>query len=92
MPKRRRKVSFTKAQRTELEPFVAHGKKSAREINRARVLLLAEEGKGGSESARLLGLSRETVYNMCKKSQAKAHHPLRGASWSSSRMGARPFC
>jgi transposase len=76
MPKRRRKVPLTKAQRTELETFVAHGKKSAREINRARVLLLAEEGKGDSEIARLLGLSRGTVYNVCKKYQAKAHHPL----------------
>jgi DNA-binding CsgD family transcriptional regulator len=76
MPKRRRKVPLTKAQRTELETFVAHGKKSAREINRARVLLLAEEGKGDSEIARLLGLSRGTVYNVGKKYQAKAHHPL----------------
>jgi len=55
MPKPRRKVHLTKAQSTELEAFVARGKKSAREINRARVLLLAEEGKGDSDIARLLG-------------------------------------
>jgi hypothetical protein len=53
MPKRQRKIHLTKAQRAELETFVAHGKKSAREINRARVLLLAEEGRGDSEIARL---------------------------------------
>ena len=57
MPKRRRKVHLTKLQRTELETFGAHGKKSAREINRARVVLLAEEGKSDNEIARLLGLS-----------------------------------
>jgi putative transposase len=76
MPKRRRKVHLTKPQRTELETFVAHGKKSAREINRARVLLLAEEGKSDSEIARLLGLSRGTVYNVRRKYQAQAHRPL----------------
>ena len=37
MPQRRRKVHLTNPQRAELETFVAHGKKSAREINRARV-------------------------------------------------------
>jgi putative transposase len=76
MPERRGKVHLTKTQRTELEAFVAHGKKSAREINRARVLLLAEEGKGDSEIARLLGLSRGTVYNVRQKYQAKARRPL----------------
>jgi putative transposase len=76
MPKRHRKVHLTKAQRTELEAFVARGKKSAREINRARVLLLAEEGKGDSEIARLLGLSRGTVYNVRKRYQTKARQPL----------------
>lgn len=76
MPKRRRKVHLSKAPRTELETFVAHGKKSAREINRARVLLLAEEGKSASASARLLGLSRGTVYNVRKQYAPKARQPL----------------
>ncbi len=76
MPKRRTKVHLTKTQRTELEPFVAHGKKSAQEINRARVSLLAAEGIGDSEIARLLGLSRGTVYNVCQKYQTKGRSPL----------------
>jgi transposase len=76
MPKRHRKVHLTKPQRTELETFVAHGKKSAREINRARVLLLAEEGTSDSDSAQLLGLARGTIYNVRMKYQAKARRPL----------------
>jgi transposase len=76
MPKRHRKVHLTKPQRTELETFVAHGKKSAREINRARVLLLAEEGKSDSDSAQLLGLARGTIYNVRMNYQAKARRPL----------------
>jgi hypothetical protein len=32
MPQHRRKVTLTSAERTELEAFVARGKKSAREI------------------------------------------------------------
>lgn len=90
MPKRRRKVHLSKAQRSELETFVAYGKKSAREINRARVLLLAEEGKGDSEIARLLGLSRGTVYNVGKKYQAKARQPLGEVRQDAPRSG-RPI-
>jgi putative transposase len=90
MPKRRKKIPLTKTQRTELETFVAYGKKSAREINRARVLLLAEEGKSDSEIARLLGLSRGTVYNVGKKYQAKARHPLEEVLQDAPRSG-RPI-
>lgn len=90
MPKCRRKVHLSKAQRTELETFVAHGKKSAREINRARVLLLAAEGKGDSDIARLLGLSRGTVYNVCQKYQTKGLSPLGGDLHDAPRSG-RPL-
>jgi putative transposase len=90
MPKHRRKVPLTKAQCTELEAFVAHGKKSAREINRARVLLLAEEGKGDSDIARLLGLSRGTVYNVRKTYESRARRPLREVLQDAPRPG-RPI-
>src|SRR5262245_29946959 len=90
MPKRRRKVHLTNAQCVELETFVAHGKKSAREINRARVLLLAAEGKGDSEIARLLGLSRGTVYNVRKRYGTKALKPIREVLKDAPRSG-RPL-
>ena len=76
MPKHRRKVHLTNSQRAELATFVARGKKSAREINRARVLLLAAEGKSDSDIARLLGLARGTVYNVRRKYHAQARRPL----------------
>ncbi len=37
---------------------------------------MAEEGKSDSDSARLLGLSRGTVYNVRKKYATKARQPL----------------
>jgi transposase len=76
MPQHRRKVTLTSAERTELEAFVARGKKSAREITRARILLLAAEGKGDSEIARLLSISRGTVYNVRQRYTQKARAPL----------------
>jgi transposase len=90
MPKHGSKISLTKAQYTELETFVAHGKKSAREINRARVLLLAADGKGDSEIARLLGLSRATVYNVRTKYERRARLPLREVLPDAPRSG-RPL-
>src|SRR5215813_7998750 len=72
MPTRRRKVHLTQPQRTELDTFVAHGKKSASEI------------------ARLLGLSRGTVYNVRRKYQAQARRPL-GEVWHDAPRSGRPI-
>jgi hypothetical protein len=49
MPEKRRAVRLTTAARDVLEKFVAHGKKSARAINRARVLLLLDEARPVTE-------------------------------------------
>jgi putative transposase len=73
MRKTHRAVKLTKAERGELETFVAHGKRSARAITRARILLLADEGRKDRALAELLGVSRGTVYNVRKKYQQKAH-------------------
>jgi hypothetical protein len=45
MPRKRRAVHLTKAGRGDLERFVAQGKRSARAITRARILLLSDEGR-----------------------------------------------
>jgi hypothetical protein len=56
--------------------FVARGKKSARVITRARILLLGHEGRGATDIARLLGVTRRTVYNVWDRYHAKGHRPL----------------
>jgi len=73
MPKPRKAVTLTKAEREGLETFVAHGKRSARAITRARILLLSDEGRKERELTEILGVSRGTVYNVRKKYQQKAH-------------------
>lgn len=50
-----------------MEAFVKQGKKSARAITRARILLFAHETRPDEDIAALLGVSRPTVYTMRKK-------------------------
>jgi putative transposase len=76
MPQTRRAVKLTKAERGALETFVAHGKRSARAITRARLLLLSDEGRKERELTEILGVSRGTVYNVRKKYQQKAHRHI----------------
>jgi transposase len=73
MRKKQRGVALTKAEREALEQFVARGKKSARAITRARILLLADEGRKDKELMEILGISRGTAHNVRKKYQQKAH-------------------
>jgi transposase len=73
MPKQQRAVTLTRTERGVLEKFVAQGKKSARAITRARLLLLADEGRKDRELTAILGVSRGTVYNVRKRYQRQAH-------------------
>jgi transposase len=73
MARKRLNVKLTQDDYEFLTTYVAHGQKSARHINRARILLLAHEGKNDREIATLLGLSRVTVYHIRKK----YHHQTR---------------
>ena len=73
MPRIRRVVRLTKAERGALENFVAHGKKSARAITRARILLLSDEGRKERELTEIWGVSRGTVSNVRKQYQTKTH-------------------
>jgi transposase len=54
-------VHLTDEEHTALTQFVSRGQKSAREITRARTLLLAHEGKTDAEITALLGISRPTI-------------------------------
>jgi len=61
MPKKIYIVDLTKEERTYLLDFIKSGKQSARKLNRARVLLLADEGKADGEIAEALHTGTATV-------------------------------
>src|SRR5215510_4116686 len=67
MPRKLYDVHLTPQDREQLETFVKQGKKSARAITRARILLFADEQKGDDNIGTLLGISRPTVYHLRKK-------------------------
>jgi putative transposase len=69
MQRKHRASILTQEERHELERFVARGKKSTREITRARILLLLQEGRRATEVAQTLGVSRGTIYNVCQKAR-----------------------
>jgi transposase len=71
MSKKQSAVKLTPDERHELEMFVTRGKKSAREITRARILLLAQDGRRVTDIAQTLGVSRGTIYNVYKRYQRK---------------------
>jgi transposase len=50
-----------------LREFVKKGRKSAREITRARILLLANQQKGDTKIAEILGVGRNTVWRTMKR-------------------------
>lgn len=60
-------VVLSRQERKALESFVSCGNKNAREINRARILLLSDAGKRIQEIVDLLHTSRPTVSTMRKK-------------------------
>lgn len=70
---KRQAVRLTPAERDVLETFVAHGTKSARAINRARILLLLDEGRREKELTTILGVSHGTIYNVRQKDLQKEH-------------------
>ena len=61
MPKKIYIVDLTEEERTYLLDFIKNGKQAARKFNRARILLLADEGKADSEIAEALHTGTATV-------------------------------
>ena len=61
MPKKRYVVDLTPEERDTLLGMVRRGRASARQLSRARVLLLADEGRKDEEITDVLHVSRPTV-------------------------------
>ncbi len=61
------KIKLSEQDIQKLEKFVSQGKKSAREINKARILLMSMEGIQNQEIAKILGISKQTIYAAQKK-------------------------
>src|SRR6266487_1399818 len=76
MPRKLYYVHLNAQEREQLETFVKHGKKSARAITRARILLFADEQKTDEDIVTLLGISRPTVYYLRKKYQERTSQPI----------------
>ena len=61
------KISLTGKEVKNLTDFIARGRKSARELTRARILLLIHDGKTEMEIKEILRISRATVSNIKKR-------------------------
>jgi transposase len=72
MPQKSPAVCLTAEERDLLEKFVAHGRKSARAMHRARILLLLDEARLEKDVAPILGVSRGTIHNVRTKYLQKA--------------------
>jgi transposase len=90
MPKKSPAVRLTAEERDLLEKFVAHGRKSARAINRARVLLLLDEERSEKDVTTTLRVSRGTLHNVRTKYLQKADEPILDILYEAPRSG-RPI-
>jgi putative transposase len=64
MPERLYPIQLSEEERQQLQKYVKQGKKSARAINRARILLLADEQQTDEEITKVLGVNRTTIYRV----------------------------
>ena len=62
-----KRIKLTKEEVKYLQEFIKKGKKSARALTRAHVLLLAHRGDKETTIAEILNISRATVSNIKKK-------------------------
>src|SRR4051812_37410076 len=58
----RYRVELSQAERGELTALLSGGKRSARKLKRAQILLAADAGAGDEEIARAVGVGGSTVY------------------------------
>lgn len=71
MPKRSQPVELRTDETAYLQRYISQGKRSARAIKRAHVLLHRHAGKRPQESAELAGVSLATVYHICHRYHAE---------------------
>jgi transposase len=69
MPKTSQPIELSPVEQAYLERYVSHGKRSARAIKRAHLLLHRHAGKSPKESAELAAVSLGTVYNVGRRYQ-----------------------
>jgi transposase len=69
MPQKVYHVQLSSRDRRQLENYVTHGKRAARAVTRARILLLADEHYDDEEIMEVLRVSRPTVAKMRRKYQ-----------------------
>lgn len=86
MPKKIYIVDLTKEERTYLLDFIRSGKHSARKLNRARILLHADEGKTDGEISKALHTGMSTVQ---RTRQRFVEGNVEGALNERSRPGGR---
>jgi transposase len=72
MPKRIR-LKLSEPDEQFLKQYVSQGQKNAREMNRARILLLANDGLKIKEIEQVLGVSSATICNVRNNYNQQAH-------------------
>ena len=60
-------IKLKKSELKFLKNFIKKGRKSARSLTRARILLLANQGKGDTEIAGILSVGRYTAFRIRKR-------------------------
>jgi transposase len=64
---KRVEIDLTPEDRQALQQLTRKGKTSARKLNRARILLLADEGRAESDISQILGTSGNTIWRTKKR-------------------------
>ena len=62
-----RKLKLKRKEVIFLKNFIRRGRKSARTLKRANILLLLDQGEIGDSIAKKLNINRDTVYNVKRK-------------------------
>jgi putative transposase len=73
MPRKRITIKLSEQDEKILKKYVSQGHKNAREINRARMLLMANEGRKVKDIEQTLGVSQTTICNVRKNYNRGEH-------------------